>query len=194
MRADRLYHSVRLLLCRNSIRRARYLKKHDILGEIGEKCHWGPWLIPLYPKLIRIHDNVHIHKTTRIITHDMLNRFFRSRSPNMDFGARERLGCIELMDNVFIAMNVTLMPDIRIGKDCIITAGSVVASDIPENSVASGVPAKPVGRFDIIMALRAMGKGQRAVFRNQNLSDDIARAEWDRFLKKRDAQVEKEGQ
>ena len=36
MRAERMYHSVRLLLIRRAKKRAEYLKKHDILGEIGE--------------------------------------------------------------------------------------------------------------------------------------------------------------
>ena len=186
MKSDRLYHSLRLLLCRTPAKRAAYLKKHDILGSIGDDCRWGPWLVPLYPKLIRLGNNVHVHKTARIVTHDMLNRFLKLRNPNDDFGFREKLGCVELMDNVYISMNVTIMPDVRINKDCVITAGSVVTSDIPENSFASGNPAKPTGRFDMFMALRKMSRGQRVEFKNQELGDDLAAAEWERFLKRRD--------
>ncbi len=186
MRAERMYHSVRLLICRTPKKRAEYLKKHDILGSIGENCKWGPWLLPLYPKLIRLGNNVHVHKTAKIVTHDMLNKFLKTRQPEADFGFGERLGCVEMQDNVYIAMNVTVMPDVRIGRDCIITAGSVVSSDIPENSMASGNPAKPVGKFDMFAALRRMSKSQRVEFKNQELDDKIALAEWERFLRRRD--------
>lgn len=184
MRPARLYHSIRLLLCRKPKKRAEYLKKHNLLGEIGENCKWGPWLLPLYPKLIRLHDNVHVHKTAKLVPHDMLNNFLRTASPETDFGSGEKLGCIELMDNVYIAMNVTVMPNVRINKNCIISAGSVVTSDIPENSIASGIPAKPTGRFDMFLALRKMGKDQTVKFKNQELPDEIAEAEWEKFLRR----------
>lgn len=185
-RYERIYHSLRLLLIRGGSRRANYLKKHNILGAIGENCKWGPWRVPLYAKLIRLGNNVHVHKTATIVTHDMLNRYLMTRNPDVDFGHGEKLGCVELQDNTYIAMNVTVMPDVRVGKDTIVTAGSVVTSDIPENSVASGVPAKVVGRFDMFMALRRMSKGQRVQFKNQQLSDKLAEAEWERFLSRRD--------
>lgn len=181
MRAKRMYHSIRLFLCRTAGKRANYLKKHHLLGGIGNNCKWGPWLLPLYPELIKLGDNVVVHKTARLVPHDMLNGFFNRCNPELGFGSSEKLGCIELQDNVFIAMNVVIMPNVRINKNCIISAGSVVASDIPENSVASGVPAKPTGRFDMIMALRKMGKGQIVKFKNQELPDDIAKEEWKRF-------------
>lgn len=189
MRADRMYHSVRLLLCRTPYKRAQYLKKHDLLGNIGEDCRWGPWLLPLYPKLIKLHNNVHVHKTAHIVTHDMLNRFLKMRNPTEDFGYIEKLGCVEFMDNVYISMNVTVMPDVCIHKDCIITAGSVVTSDIPENSVASGIPAKVTGRFDMFMALRKLSKGQCVQFKNQELDNSIAEEQWVRFNKKRSGKM-----
>ena len=163
MRFNRMYHSVRLLLLRRPVKRAAYLKKHNLLGSIGDGCRWGPWLLPLYPELIRVGNNVHVHKTAKIVTHDFLNRYLKTRNPDTDFGHMEKLGCVELGDNVYISMNVTVMPDVRINKDCIISAGSVVTSDIPENSLASGNPPKSVGRFDMFMARRRMSKGQ-AIF------------------------------
>ena len=185
MRRERLYHSFRLLLIRSARKRAAYLKKHDILGSIGENCIWGPWLIPLYPKLIKLHDNVRVHKLSKIVTHDVINGFLKNARPDVDFGATERLGCVELMDNVYIGMNCVIMPDVRINKNCIISAGSVVSSDIPENSVASGNPAKVVSRFDVYMAFRRMSKSQNVAFKNQELDDALAAEQWVKFDKKR---------
>ncbi len=34
------------------------------------------------------------------------------------------------------------MPGVTIGSNCVIGAGSVVTKDIPDNSIATGVPAK----------------------------------------------------
>ena len=184
MKAERLYHSVRLLLCRTPRKRAQYLRKHDLLGGIGDDCFWGPWLLPLYPKLIVLHNNVHVHRSARLVPHDMLNRFLTMCDPSSDFGYKEKIGCIELMDNVYISMNVTVMPNVRINKNCIISAGSVVTSDIPENSIASGCPAKPTGHFDMFMALRKMGRFQTVEFKNQMLPDEIAKAEWEQFIRR----------
>jgi len=186
MKAERMYHSVRLLLLRRPAKRAAYLKKHNILGAIGENCKWGPWLVPLYPELIKIGDNVHVHKTAKIVTHDMLNRFLKTRNPQSDFGHPEKLGCVELGDNVYISMNVTVMPDVRINNDCLISAGSVVTSDIPANSLASGNPATPTGRFDMFVALRQMSRGQSIKVKNQEIEADIVEEMWNRFYKKHD--------
>ena len=76
------------------------------------------------------------------------------------------------------------MSNVRINQNCIISSGSVVTSDIPENSLASGNPAKPTGRFDMFVALRKMSKGQTVKFKNQELSDEMAEAEWTKFYNK----------
>ena len=186
MEKTRLYHSLRLLMIRSPLGRADYLRKNNILGGIGENCRWGPWLMPLYPKLIKLHNNVVIHKKARLVPHDMVNGFLSRVAPGTDFGSREKLGCIELMDNVYISMNVTIMPNVRIGKNCMISAGSTVASDIPENSIAAGIPAKPIGRFDMFLAMRKMSAKQNVVFQNQHLPDELAEKEWEKFYQRHD--------
>lgn len=180
----RLYHSLRLLFIKSKAKRAEYLKKHDILGAIGENCMWGPWLLPVYPKLIKLHNNVFIHKTALLVPHDFLNRFLSIVYPDSDFGYREKIGCIELMDNVYVAANVTIMANVKINNNSIISAGSVVTSDIPANSIATGIPAKSIGNFEMFAALRKMGGKQTPVFRNQHLPISIVQSEWEKFEKK----------
>ena len=186
MTKERLKLSIRLFLIRSAAGRAEYLKKHDILGGIGENCRWGPWFMPLYPKLIKLHDNVTIHKTVKLVPHDMVNTFLKRVSPESDFGASERVGCIEFMDNVYVSMYSTIMPNVRIGKNSMISSHSVVTSDIPENTIAAGNPAKPVGRFDMFLAMRRMTAKQNKPFVNQYLPDERAAAEWEAFYNKRD--------
>lgn len=49
---------------------------------------------------------------------------------------------ITIGDNVFIGMNSLILKGVRIGKNSVIGAGSIVTSDIPEDCIAAGVPAR----------------------------------------------------
>lgn len=51
-------------------------------------------------------------------------------------------GCVEVGDRSFLGVGTSVIPDVVIGKDCIIGAGSVVIRNIADNVVAMGVPAK----------------------------------------------------
>ena len=187
MKTKRLIQTLAMLFLRSGKKRANYLKKHHILGGVGNNCYFGPTLLPLYPELIKLHDNVFVHGKVRIVAHDMVNTFLKRAVPGEDFGPRERIGCIEIMDNVYIASGSRIMPNVRINKNCIISAGSVVTQDIPENSVVAGNPAKVIGRFDMLVASRLMSKAHSYHFKNQVLPPEIAAAEWDFFEKSRQA-------
>jgi len=51
--------------------------------------------------------------------------------------------CIE--DGARIAIGVSLLPDIHLGKNCLVGAHSLVTKDVPENCMVRGVPAKSYG-------------------------------------------------
>jgi lipopolysaccharide O-acetyltransferase len=51
-------------------------------------------------------------------------------------------------DNVWIGENVSILPGSRIGMGSVIGANSVVKGEIPPQSIAVGVPARVVKRFD----------------------------------------------
>jgi Hexapeptide repeat of succinyl-transferase len=48
-------------------------------------------------------------------------------------------------DNVFIGTGSKVMKGVKIGRNCVIGAGSIVSKDIPANSIAVGNPAKVIG-------------------------------------------------
>ncbi len=50
----------------------------------------------------------------------------------------------EIGDGSWIGARVTLMPGVRIGRQCIVGAGAVVTKDIPDYAVAVGVPARVI--------------------------------------------------
>lgn len=55
---------------------------------------------------------------------------------------------ITIEDGVWIGAQVVVLPGVRIGKNSIIGAGSVVTKDIPENVVAYGVPCRVIRNLD----------------------------------------------
>ena len=50
-------------------------------------------------------------------------------------------------DDCWIASNVTVIGGVRIGKGCVIGAGSVVTRDIPDNSLAVGNPCRVIRKI-----------------------------------------------
>lgn len=55
---------------------------------------------------------------------------------------------VSIGNNVWIGENVVILPGSRIGDGCIIGANAVVNGDIAERSIAVGIPASVVKRFD----------------------------------------------
>jgi len=52
--------------------------------------------------------------------------------------------------NAKIGGNVTILPEVTIGENALIGAGSVVTEDIPKNSVAVGNPARVIKNIDAL--------------------------------------------
>lgn len=55
---------------------------------------------------------------------------------------------ITIGDDSWLGANVVVMPNITIGKCCIIGAGAVVTHDVPDYAIMAGVPAKKIGDVD----------------------------------------------
>lgn len=47
-------------------------------------------------------------------------------------------------DGTWLGTNVVIVGNVHVGKHCVIGANSVVAKDIPDYSVAAGIPAKVI--------------------------------------------------
>ena len=136
---------LRIALIFESRKRTKYIIKHKIFHNVGSNFFFQPRFIPSDPELISFHDNVVVASNVTFITHDISHYMLN----NLNKGTYQyNEGCIEVMNNVFIGANSTILPNIRIGSNVIIAAGSVVTKDIPDNSVVAGVPAKVIESFD----------------------------------------------
>lgn len=67
---------------------------------------------------------------------------------------------VEINDNVWFGINVTILPGVTIGEGAIIQAGSVVTNDIPKGAIAGGHPAEVFDYRDMehYEKLKAEGK------------------------------------
>lgn len=91
---------------------------------------------------IKIYDGTLINLNCTI-GHDSIIGQFCELSPGVHISGHVQIG-----DFTSIGTGAVIIPKIKIGKNCIIGAGSVVNRDIPDNSVAVGVPAKVIKEIE----------------------------------------------
>ena len=99
------------------------------------------------PYLIKIGNNVVISGNVQFSCHDGAHLIFRNEYPDIDYTSPISIG-----DDVFIGYGCIILPGVSIGNRCVIGAGAVVSRDIPNNSVAVGVPAKVIKSTDEYLA------------------------------------------
>ena len=56
-------------------------------------------------------------------------------------------GQVVIGDDVWIGANAVVLPNVSIGRHCVIAAGAVVTKDVPDGCVVAGVPAKIIKRL-----------------------------------------------
>ncbi len=121
--------------------RAVYLRAQG--AQVGEDCYIVPTSLGTEPYLVRIGNHVAIASGVQFITHDGACWLFRNEVPDLQV-----FGPIVIEDNVIIGQNAMLFPNVHIGSNSVIGAGSVVITDVPPNSIMFGVPARPFGALE----------------------------------------------
>ncbi|MBR2848041.1 MAG: acyltransferase [Clostridia bacterium] len=120
----------------------KYARKMGVhLGnnvKIYGTMHYGsePWIIS-------IGSNVYLTNNICFITHDGGTLLFRDRVPDLEITKPITIG-----DNVYIGVNVTILPGVTIGNNVVVGACSVITKDIPDNSVVAGNPARIIRDTD----------------------------------------------
>lgn len=134
------------IFMRGGYERAEFLKKRNYFKAIGEHCYLQPWNFGTEPHLISFGDNVHVASGVKFVNHDISFLMFQYMDRVHKYHGR--VGEITIGNNVFIGANATILYDVKIGNNVIIGAGAVVTRDIPDNSVAAGVPCRRIGSFE----------------------------------------------
>lgn len=116
-------------------RSMNYLIKYGL--RVGKNFCYGKGCLidPSHPYFITIGDNVTLSTRVTILSHD---------ASTYKIIGYTRLKRVTICDNVFIGANSIILPGVKIGKNSIIGAGSVVTKDVPDNVVACGNPARIV--------------------------------------------------
>lgn len=137
----KIYRTLYRIIC-GKFDPVRYAKKIGVNMEedvhIYGKIGWGtePWIIS-------IGKNVHITNGVKFITHDGGTLLFRKYIPDLEITKPIRIG-----NDVYIGNNVIILPGVTIGNKVVIGAGAVVSKDIPDNSLAVGIPARVIKTVD----------------------------------------------
>ena len=58
-------------------------------------------------------------------------------------------GGVVIGENSFIGYRVTILPDVKLGKNCVVGSHSVVTKSFPDYSMIAGAPAKLIKKYSI---------------------------------------------
>lgn len=86
---------------------------------------------PLFHEVLEKNDNVIINNTTYVVK-DIKENLKPSKSG------------ITVGHDVWIGMNATILPGVKIGNGVTVFAGAVVSEDIPDYAIVGGVPGKVI--------------------------------------------------
>jgi UDP-3-O-[3-hydroxymyristoyl] glucosamine N-acyltransferase len=123
-----------------TIREGTEIGSHCSVGtssDIEGDCQIGDY--------VRLHSNVHIAQKTIIGRYVWIfpsTVFTNDPAPP----SNELIGAI-VDDFAVIAANVVVLPGVRIGKDALVSAMSLVHSDVPAETLVAGNPAKRIGHI-----------------------------------------------
>ncbi len=146
-------------------RQAKYDFLKEMLGSIGENTcieqgfycdngkniHVGDNFLANYQVTILDVNEVYIGNDVMIGPKTTITTVGHPINPNK---RRQRLGQVSKVrigNDVWIGANVCILPGVTIGNNVIIGAGAVVNRDIPDNSMAVGVPARVIKEIEKVI-------------------------------------------
>jgi acetyltransferase-like isoleucine patch superfamily enzyme len=97
---------------------------------------------PMEPESIIIEDDVTISPRVTIYAHSnptaVMYQYMGPRTVNP----------VRIKRGTWVGTGALILPGVTIGEYCVIGAGAVVTHDIPDHSLALGVPARPVKKLE----------------------------------------------
>lgn len=120
-------------------------QKFDPEIVIGDDCYIGNHVQIVAARKIVIGNNVMV--ADRVCLSDMYSGYHNADPPNMKSG-RICGGEVHIGEDSWIGENASIIGNIRIGRHCVVGANAVVTGDIPSFSVAVGVPARVIKRYN----------------------------------------------
>ena len=180
-----IFKRLRIALIPDALDRTRYIVKHRLFAQVGKNFFFQPRIMQINAEYIKIHDNVAVASGVTFINHDVIQKVFNNL--NEEIQISKKYGCIEIMDNVFIGSNATILYDVKIGPNAIVAAGSMVVEDVPPGTIVGGVPAQVIGSFDELYRKRIM--------ESEGITEEIYPVDlcWERFDEKHKSKTKEPG-
>ncbi len=147
---------LRVFMIRDAKKRAAYLGEKGLFAGVGKDCYFTTRRIPMEPYMVKMHDNVYVLANVEFITHDIINDMLENmpQHKGKQYFSEYNMGTIEIMDNVVIGAKSIILPNVKIGPNAIVAAGSVVTKDVPEGAIVGGNPARVIGRLEELIENR----------------------------------------
>ena len=113
--------------------------------KIGENCHISPYVLIdlVYPELVEIGENVTVGSNSMIFAHvnPTTNEFLKSH------GYPRTEKPVVVKNGAIISVGCIIIAGVTIGENAMVGAGSVVTTDIPDNCIAIGNPARVIKKI-----------------------------------------------
>lgn len=105
--------------------------------QIGDNCMINPGVL-LDGRIgrILISNNVDIARDVYIYT--------AQHDPHSDTHAIKS-GDVIINEHVWIASRAIILPNVTLGKGCVIACGAIITKDVLENAIVGGIPGKQIG-------------------------------------------------
>jgi len=87
-----------------------------------------------YPDYVELEDGVMLAGGNHLLAHSRAPEFFKGKLLSY-------VAPIKIKKNAWIGINAIILPGVTIGEGSVVTAGSVVSEDVPDNVVVRGNPA-----------------------------------------------------
>lgn len=108
---------------------------------IGDHTRIGIHNTIIGPVTIGSHVNLAQGITVTALNHNFEN--IKERIDSQGITTKQ----VVINDDVWIGANAVILPGVTIGRHAVVAAGAVVTTDVPENTVVGGVPAKIIKRL-----------------------------------------------
>jgi acetyltransferase-like isoleucine patch superfamily enzyme len=144
------------------LRTTRMTILHSVLGKLGDAAVIEAPFYAIFG--CNTHIGARVYANHGLTIHDTAPVLIGARchiGPNVTIiteghgveVARRRAGLlyahpVRIGEDCWIGANVTVLPGVTIGRGCMVGSGAVVSRDIPEFSVAVGVPAKVIKKLE----------------------------------------------
>lgn len=115
-----------------------------VLGDVsvGGNVWIGPWVMLDGSGGLKIGSYVSISAGVQIYTHDTVDWALSGGALPV------RRGSVTVGSHVYIGSQCVITQGVSIGDRSVVSANSLVLSDVPDATVVGGIPARPIGRVE----------------------------------------------